>query len=179
MPGLEAPGADGYLGEMLPLLLVGAALAAALPMLSGQTLAGQDRVLPRDLGAERAVVLIAFQRDHQEALDGCYPAARAAADAAGLPTWELMLLPQGLPDFLQGLIRRGMGRATPDPARQARKLLVGTDVEAARTALGITADQVHVALVETTGQVAWLRPAPCDAELAAALQTALLPGASP
>jgi hypothetical protein len=147
----------------LLLSLFGAGVAAAqpavehrFPTLQATTLGGRKVTLPRDFGGRANLLLVAFEREHQELVDTWMPAAqRLAAAHEGLRYYELPTLGRTL-TLIRPVIEGGMRRGIPDVATRDRTITLYTNVDAFRTALGIPSERtVHALLVDEAGVVRW------------------------
>lgn len=132
------------------------------PTVDGRSLLGVDLRLPRDLPAERTLVLVAFQQWHQACVDrwiaravaaGVPPTIRGATGRLPRAVVELPILPSRLRPvrrFFDG----GMATAIGDPDILARTITFYIDVDAFRRALAIpTTDAVHAFVVAPDGTI--------------------------
>jgi len=157
-------GEAGYgLGMVAPSPLV-------FPSLEARDLETRLVKLPAGFEGERNVVLVAFRREQQDAVDSWvqWLEARAEADP-GLRFYELPTLgTQWSP--ARRVIDGGMAAAIRDPAVLRRTLTIYTDVRRVTAGLGIdTTDTISLFVVDGTGVVHWRGSGEFDAATAATL----------
>jgi len=144
------------------------------PRLLARDLEGRDRWLPEAFSGERNVVLVAFQRRHQELVDSWLPwlEARSSQDA-GLRFFEVPTIARiwaPVRNFIDG----GMAAAIPDPAVRRRTLTLYGDLSRLTGPLQITDRQtITVLLVDRGGQVRWSGTGGYDETRAGELAVAL------
>jgi hypothetical protein len=132
------------------------------PTVEGRSLLGVAMRLPQDLPAERTLVLVAFQKWHQERVDRWIARAVAAGvprtirGAAGRLPCAVVELPvlssrsRPVRRFIDG----GMAAAIGDPDILARTITIYTDVDRFRRAIAIpSADEVHAFVVTPDGRI--------------------------
>ena len=132
------------------------------PAVKGRSLLGVDLRMPRDLPADRTLVVVAFQQWHQARVDrwiaravaaGVPPTIRGATGRLPRAVVELPILPSRLRPvrrFFDG----GMATAIRDPDILARTITCYIDVDAFRRALTIpTSDEVHAFVVTPDGTI--------------------------
>lgn len=144
------------------------------PTLRARDLEGRDVTIPDAFEGARNVVLVAFQRNHQELVDSWVPwlEERAAADP-GLRFYELPTIGR-LWAPMRPFIDGGMAAAIREPVILQRTFTVYGDVHRLTRPLGITdRSTITVLLVEEGGSVRWRGSGRFDAELAADLDRAL------
>jgi hypothetical protein len=142
----------------LVFLAVSAAAAPAsrvLPLVTVQTLAGEQVVLPHDLG-QPAVFVVGFTKASRAETEPW--AQRLRADArisTKAHVYEVSIL-DGVPGFLRGMILKQM-RTGVAPPRQAQFLIVTDAVDLWKRALDTAGSDDHASLilVQPTGAVVW------------------------
>ena len=126
------------------------------PRVLARDLEGHDAWLPDAFTGDRNVVLVAFQRRHQELVDSWVPwlEARAAADP-GLRFFEVPTIARiwaPARPFIDG----GMAAAIGDPVVLRRTLTVYGDVGRLTGPLGITdRSTITLVVVDAAGTVRW------------------------
>lgn len=125
------------------------------PRLVAETLSGNHLVLPDSLDDEWAVVVLAFRRHAQHAVDSWLaPIGRRYADASDVSWYEIPMLAGGW-RMISGFIDGGM-RAGIAPAHHERVATYYGDSTRFREALGIDdLDTAHVYLIDDEGRVHW------------------------
>lgn len=125
------------------------------PRLLAETLSGTPLVLPDSLGDDWAVVVLAFRRHAQQAVDSwLVPIGRRYADAPNVWWYEVPMLAGGW-RMISGFIDGGM-RAGISPAYHDRVATCYGDSSRFRDALGIDdLDTAHVYLIDGVGRVHW------------------------
>ena len=128
----------------------------AFPTVAARNLEGLDVELPAGFVGERNVVIVAFQRTHQELVDSWVPwlEKRSATDP-GLRFYELPTIGRiwaPVRNFIDG----GMAAAIRQPVILQRTLTIYGDVNRLARPLGID-DRSTIALflVEASGEVRW------------------------
>jgi len=149
--------------------------AQRFPEVRARNLEGLDVALPGGFEGERNVVIVAFQRQHQELVDSWVPwlEERAAADP-GLRIYELPTIGRRWVPFRR-FIDGGMAAAIRDPVILRRTLTIYGNVSLVTRPLGIH-DQstIRIFLVDKSGAVRWCGHGgfaePVAADLASALR---------
>ncbi len=146
---------------------------AVFPALAARNLCREDVTLPNAFDGDRNVVVVAFRRDHQTAVDSWVPwlEERAANDTGfryfEIPTIGRIWAP--LRNFIDG----GMAAAIRDPVVRRRTLTVYGDVERMTTPLGIDdRSTIWLFLVDRTGAIRWTGRGAFTPATAAALDAA-------
>jgi hypothetical protein len=133
------------------------------PVLATRTLQGVDKHLPADLPAERTLLALAFQRQHQQDVDEWMAVAEHHGWATDLaqpqstrPTYAAIEVPCISRRF--GAARRfidgGMTAGIRVPSILARTWTSYTDVGSVQRALGIVdSESIWVAVLATDGEV--------------------------
>ena len=155
------------------------------PGVRGRTLVGREVALPRDLPADRTLVVLAFQRWHQARVDGWI----ARAVAAGVPpttrgqTGPVPVAVVEVPVLSTrwGPVRRfidgGMTAGIGDPDVLARTITIYTGVAAFQRSLGIPdGDDVHALVVTRDGTILARTSGESDPASWAAIGSALIGG---
>jgi hypothetical protein len=124
------------------------------PSISARNLEGLDVVLPKAFAGERNVVMVAFQRQHQELVDSWVPwLEQQAAFDTGLRFYEIPTIGR-LWAPARRFIDGGMAAAIRVPAILQRTFTVYGDVSRLTTPLGITdMSTIAVVFVDSGGDV--------------------------
>jgi len=144
------------------------------PNIAARDLQGLDVTLPDAFAGERNVVIVAFQRHHQELVDSWVPwlEEHAAADA-GLRFYELATIGR-LWAPVRPFIDGGMASAIREPVVLQRTLTIYGDVHKVTRPLGIVdRSTITVLLVDGGGAVRWTTTGGYDPEVARELGNAL------
>lgn len=144
------------------------------PVLSARDLEGRDVTVPDAFEGARNVVLVAFQRHHQQLVDSWVPwLEQQAASDEGLRFYELPTIGR-LWAPMRPFIDGGMAAAIREPVILRRTLTIYGDVNRVTRPLGI-ADRSTIAvfLVEQGGAVRWQGTGGFDPDQAAELEQAL------
>lgn len=128
----------------------------SFPQIDARNLEKVDVRLPAAFAGERNVVMIAFQRHHQDLVDSWVPwLEQQSASDPGLRFYEIPTIGRiwaPARRFIDG----GMAAAIRVPAILQRTLTVYGDVSRLTSPLGITdRSTISVALVDSRGQVHW------------------------
>ena len=121
-----------------------------LPTTTTESLSDKSIVLPRDLPAERTLLLVAFERDQRAAL----ATWKKGLDlAAGKTPWiELVVVgPQNA--FVHTMIVRGLRREIAEGPTRDRIAPVFAEQTPYAQSLGLSAVSAHALIVDRTGKV--------------------------
>jgi hypothetical protein len=137
------------------ILLLAVTASRALPPATVQNLAGEQLVLPRDLG-QPAIFVAGFTKASRAETEPW--AQRLRADArigTKVRIYEVSIL-DGVPGFLRSMILKQM-KSGVAPARQKQFLIVTDAVDSWKRALDAAGNDDHAAviLVQSTGVVIW------------------------
>ena len=126
------------------------AAAPRLPDTTVETLDEKTLSLPRDLPAERTLVLIAFERDQRGALETW---VNGLGLAGGKTPWiELVVVgPQNA--FVHTMIVRGMRREAGDGPMRTKLQPIFSDQDAFAASMGLSAKSAYAAVVDRAGHV--------------------------
>lgn len=135
------------------------------PTIRGDNLEGRSMSLPDDLEGRARIVIVAFQRWHQNLVDTWVPVARALEhEHPGLSTYEIPTLPRMNP-FSRFFIDNGMRGGIPDRNVRAHTVTLYTDKDRFRAGLGIGDERdIHLFLLDETGRVVWRGEGPRAAQ---------------
>lgn len=148
--------------------------AIVFPRVEGASLDGHHVVLPRDIEADFAIILVAFTREQQDDVDTWLPIARAIEQRnPRICVYELPVIHR-MNRLSRFLLDSAMRRGIPDPHARHRTITLYVDKPAFRSSLGIaTEDKIEVMLVDREGRVLWRRSGPCDLDGRGALESAI------
>jgi hypothetical protein len=123
-----------------------------MPTVSAENLNEKPIVLPAQLPAPKTLVLMAFEREQQTALNTWIDGMGLKDDKLPWIETPVIAKPFGL---VRGFIDRGMRRGIPDPAMRERTITLYTDPEELRRVMGLSGDgkQVWVLVVDRSGLV--------------------------
>lgn len=127
-----------------------------LPPVSGYNLERDRMNFPADFRGALNLVFIAFQRWHQDVIDGWVPfVAQLSQQFPALSCYEFPTLPSG--NFLyRTMLNEGMRAGIPSRATRARTITLYLDKREFRQALGIPTEQeVWLYLFDRAGKVVW------------------------
>lgn len=121
------------------------------PVLSGDNLSGQKFNLPQDLPAEKTLVLIAFEREQQAALDSWSKGLDLLNSQIPWIEVPVISTPYILGSFI---IESGMRRGITNPKIRDRVITLYTDSEAFAKSMGFEYDKhgAYVAVVDRSGK---------------------------
>ncbi|MBX2801282.1 MAG: hypothetical protein KTR31_26630 [Myxococcales bacterium] len=147
--------------------LASVALAQNLPSVSTETLAGDAIELPSGLKADRTVLVISFEREHQEVSNAWRPHLSSMASAGKVDWLELPFMDVSTP--MQLVISTAMKATISDDEARSHIAVVWSSADSVRSALGISsADEVAIVVVDKAGALQWKGSgAPTDANVAA------------
>lgn len=144
------------------------------PEIEARGLDGARYTLPDDLADDPSILVIAFQRSQQAAVDGWMPSLLAIEERlANARVYEVPTISRTWSP-LRWMIDGGMTRGIPDPAARARTLTAYTDVDRVVAALGLDGtDEIAIAVVDADGQITKQVTGDFDEAKLADLETAL------
>jgi hypothetical protein len=154
------------------------------PRVEGTNLEGHQFTLPADFEGKYNVVLIAFQREQQQDVDGWLPFLRQlATPERQVRVYELPTLSRKY-RLIRRFIDGGMARGIPERATREATITLYIDKAPFKNALAIASeDSICTLLVARDGRVLWRAHGPftpsAAAELRAALDSAEAQHASP
>jgi hypothetical protein len=135
------------------------------PDVRGTNLAREEFELPADLGAEYAIVMIAFQQYQQLEVNTWIPIAQEySARFDALTYYEFPTIDR-LNPAARAFIDGGMRAGIPDPIARATTITLYLDKPAFRKVLDIPGeDQIVVMLINREGEVFWRVEGPSTTE---------------
>jgi hypothetical protein len=144
------------------------------PKVRGSNLAGQEFILPTDIKAEFAVVMIAFQQYQQVEINTWIPVARELSDQAdNLVYYEFPTIDR-LNPAARAFIDGGMRAGIPDPIARATTITLYLDKSSFREVLEIPDEEdIVVMLINRQGDIFWRTEGPATPEGIQGLETAV------
>ena len=126
------------------------------PAVKGTNLARRTFTLPAGFEGDLNVILIAFQRWHQQRVDTWIPlAGRLEEEHEGVRYYELPVI-QRMNVLGRTFIDGGMRAGIPDRKARARTITLYVDKVAFRSALELPGEEdIYVLLVDREGEVLW------------------------
>ncbi len=126
------------------------------PTVSGDDLLRRRVTVPSGLEGKLKLLLIAFQRWHQDLVDSWLPAvAQLEARHPELRHYELPVLPS-MGWLSRTFINEGMRAGIPDQHTRAATITLYTDKSAFMEALDLPGDHtIYVLLLDSDGNVLW------------------------
>jgi hypothetical protein len=126
------------------------------PSLTARDLEGRTIEIPAGLSLGVNLVVLAFQRDHQQPLETWLPHfTRLEGEFRGLEVWRVAALPRGY-RLWRGAIDSGMRAGISDPGLRRHTLTVYLDLSRLQRALDLPdLGDVHLLLVDASGTIRW------------------------
>lgn len=145
-----------------------------LPAVEARALDGTEYRLPSELGGERNLIAVAFERNHQDDVDSWLGDFAALEDEhTGLMSYEMPTISRRFSP-VRGVLDGKMADAIPDPKTRARTITAYTDVGRIRDSLGLPdTKQIAVIVCDRNGVVSWIARGKRSDEAAASLRDAL------
>ena len=128
--------------------------AASIPKMEGETLDKVERVYPKDFNGKSTMMVVLFDQDQQEQLDGW---ADAISDLPqDMPMVEIALIGK-VNGMVKYFIKGGMRDLYEDsPERMARMMPYFGDADKVKKRMKITdITKVHAFLLSASGKVLW------------------------
>ena len=128
--------------------------AASIPKMEGETLDKVERVYPKDFNGKSTMMVVLFDQDQQEQLDGW---ADAISDLPqDMPMVEIALIGK-VNGMVKYFIKGGMRDLYEDsPERMARMMPYFGDADKVKKLMKITdITKVHAFLLSASGKVLW------------------------
>jgi hypothetical protein len=126
------------------------------PVVSGFNLERQEFEFPRDFEGEFNLVLVPFQRWHQDIVDTWIPTAKKIeAEFPGFIYYELPTL-TNMSTLYRTFLNEGMRAGIPDTTARQRTITLYLDKESFRAALDIPSENdIYLFLVDKQGEILW------------------------
>jgi hypothetical protein len=135
------------------------------PQVNGDNLQRNNFKLPRDFEGDLNILLIAFQRWQQTAIDTWLPLVQQLERThEGVRYYELPTI-QRLNRLARTFINEGMRAGIPDQTARERTITLYVDKIAFRQALELPhEDDIYVLLVDRQGRVLWRASGPFSSD---------------
>ena len=145
-----------------------------LPAVDARALDGTEYRLPSELGGERNLIAVAFERNHQDDVDSWLGDFAELEDQhPGLFTYEMPTISRRFGPARR-VIDGKMASAIPDPKTRARTITSYTDVNRVRDSLGLPdTSAIAVIVCDRNGVVSWLARGKRSDDAAGELRAAL------
>ncbi len=158
---------------MIALLLgMGLSFAQNTPKIQAETLSGDQVALPGSLSAEKTVLVLSFEREHQAASNAWRPHLVKLAEPGQVDWLELAFLDVSTP--MQLVIGTAMSAGITDETARKHVAPVWSSADAVTKAFSITeTDQVAVVVVDKTGKMTHRQSGEPSADKVATLTKAL------
>jgi hypothetical protein len=144
------------------------------PVVTSANLSRQGFTLPADFEGDVNVLLIAFQRWHQRAVDTWIPFVRQLEQAHDDVRYYELPVIQRMNVLGRTFINEGMRAGIPDPVARARTITLYVDKPAFRHTLELPHEEdIYVLLVDREGQVLWRAEGAFTPEMGESLAAAL------
>ena len=146
-------------------LFASAAQAASIPKMEGETLDKTERVYPRDFGGKPTMMVVLFDQDQQDQLDGWAQAIDELPEGIEMIEVALIGKVNGMVKFF---IKGGMRDLyESDPARMARMMPYFGDADKVKKRMKITdITEVQAFLLSSSGKVLWQAKGDYDGQFA-------------
>jgi hypothetical protein len=130
--------------------------SSQFPVVSGFNLERQKFEFPREFEGEFNLVLIPFQRWHQDIVDTWIPTAKKIeAEFPGFIYYELPTL-TSMSTLCRTFLNEGMRAGIPDTTARQRTITLYLDKESFRAALDIPSENdIYLFLVDNQGEILW------------------------
>lgn len=128
--------------------------AASIPKMEGETLDKTERVYPRDFGGKPTMMVVLFDQDQQDQLDGWAQAIDELPEGIAMIEVALIGKVNGMVKFF---IKGGMRDLyESDPARMARMMPYFGDADKVKKRMKIKdISEVQAFLLSSSGKVLW------------------------
>lgn len=146
-------------------LFASAVQAASIPKMEGETLDKTERVYPRDFGGKPTMMVVLFDQDQQDQLDGWAQAIDELPEGIEMIEVALIGKVNGMVKFF---IKGGMRDLyESDPARMARMMPYFGDADKVKKRMKITdISEVQAFLLSSSGKVLWQAKGDYDGQFA-------------
>ena len=137
-------------------VLAGAQKAARFPDSKGENLEKKSYQLPRDLKGDLNIVVLAFEREQQEAVNTWIPAAQELCAASpSLRYYEIPVI-QKTTRQAENFLNQAMVDGIPAQSDRERTITLYTDKKRFKKALAITDESViPILLLDRQGRIVW------------------------
>ncbi len=126
------------------------------PVVSGFNLDRREFQFPRDFGGDYNLVIVPFQRYHQQIVNTWIPFAQDVE--ASFPEFVYYELPTiyEMPALSRTFLNEGMRAGIPDQMARERTITLYLNKETFKSALGIpNEDDIYLFVVDRAGEIVW------------------------
>ena len=126
------------------------------PIVSGFNLDRQEFEFPRDFGGDYNLVIVPFQRYHQQIVNTWIPFAQEVeASFPGFIYYEMPTIYE-MPALSRTFLNEGMRAGIPDQTARERTITLYLNKDTFKSALGIpNENDIHLFLVDRAGEILW------------------------
>ena len=126
------------------------------PIVSGFNLDRQEFEFPRDFGGDYNLVIVPFQRYHQQIVNTWIPFAQEVeASFPGFIYYEMPTIYE-MPALSRTFLNEGMRAGIPDQTARERTITLYLNKDAFKSALGIpNENDIYLFLVDRAGEIVW------------------------
>ena len=126
------------------------------PVVSGFNLDRQEFEFPRDFGGDYNLVMVPFQRYHQEIVNTWIPFAQEVeASFPGFIYYELPTIYE-MPALSRTFLNEGMRAGIPDQTARERTITLYLNKDTFKSALGIpNENDIYLFVVDRSGEILW------------------------
>jgi hypothetical protein len=145
------------------------------PQVSGEDLLGSEIQIPDQLREQYNILIVAFQRWHQQLVNSWVPFLERIVD--DYPNTEYYELPtiREMNRLYRYFINSGMRAGIPSEDTRGRTITLYIDKEAFNRAVGISNEEnIHVYLVKRDGQILWAEEGAFAEDKGKSLETTLM-----
>ncbi|MFT7144948.1 MAG: hypothetical protein ACI9TY_000173 [Alphaproteobacteria bacterium] len=139
------------------------------PTLIGIDLVGEDREIPQSFTGEYNIVAVAFEREHQEAVNTWISAVDSILENhKNIAFYEVPLIYEINAPY-RFWINNGMRAGIPDLEARLRTITVYTDRDKFTSTMNMKTDRIYVLLLNKKGEILWQTQGPLTPKSESAL----------
>jgi len=126
------------------------------PVVSGFNLDRQEFEFPRDFGGDYNLVIVPFQRYHQQIVNTWIPFAQEVESSfPGFIYYEMPTIYE-MPALSRTFLNEGMRAGIPDQTARERTITLYLNKNTFKSALGIPNEkEIYLFLVDRSGEIVW------------------------
>ena len=132
--------------------VVSAAWSAQFPKTAGESLAGQQLVLPDSLKGHTAVIVVGFSKSSQNEVKEWDNRARKQLD--GIEVYQVAVL-EDAPSFIRGMIKHAMKGSMPADRQSRFMIVIKGEAELKKAADFSATGDAYVFLLDGNGEIRW------------------------
>jgi len=133
--------------------LLAPAWSEQLPKTAGESLAGQEVILPDSLKGHNAVVIVGFSKSSQNGVKAWETRAHKQL-GDGFDVYQVAVL-EDAPRFVRGMITHAMKGSTPAAQQDHFLVVVKGEAELKKAAAFSAADDPYLFLLDSNGEIHW------------------------